>query len=110
MTKSRNVLLTAGAEHDLLELHEYIAEFDSSDKADYVLDRLAAAIGQLADLPERGSHPKELRALGIHEYRQIFFKPWRVIYRVTKDRVLVYLIADGRRDMQSLLARRLLNH
>lgn len=110
MTKSRTVLLTAGAERDLVDIHEYIAEFDSPDKAEYVLDRLAAAIGHLAGLTERGSHPKELLALGIHEYRQIFFKPWRVIYRVSKDRVLVYLIADGRRDMQSLLALRLLNH
>jgi toxin ParE1/3/4 len=31
-----------------------------------------------------------------------------VIYRVLDRQVAVYLIADGRRDMQSLLARRLL--
>ncbi|HET8610135.1 MAG TPA: hypothetical protein VFM11_10375 [Burkholderiales bacterium] len=31
-----------------------------------------------------------------------------MIYRVTGHRVVIYLIADGRRDMQSLLARRLL--
>ena len=47
-------------------------------------------------------------ALGIKEYRQTFFKPYRVIYRIERRRVYVYLIIDGRRDMQSLLARRLL--
>jgi toxin ParE1/3/4 len=31
-----------------------------------------------------------------------------VIYRVADNRVIIYLIADGRRDMQSVLARRLL--
>jgi len=31
-----------------------------------------------------------------------------VIYRVTGSHVIIYLIADGRRDMQSVLARRLL--
>jgi toxin ParE1/3/4 len=36
------------------------------------------------------------------------FKPWRVVYRVIGDRVVVYLIVDGRRDMQTVLARRLL--
>ena len=56
----------------------------------------------------RGSYPKELAGLGIKEYRQTFFKPYRVIYRVTDNKVIIYLIADGRRDMQSLLARRLL--
>ncbi|PKQ02736.1 MAG: plasmid stabilization protein, partial [Alphaproteobacteria bacterium HGW-Alphaproteobacteria-11] len=30
------------------------------------------------------------------------------IYRTIDKRVVIYLIADGRRDMQSLLARRLL--
>jgi toxin ParE1/3/4 len=44
----------------------------------------------------------------MRDYRQTFFKPYRVIYRVEGQRVYAYLIADGRRDMQSLLARRLL--
>jgi len=57
---------------------------------------------------ERGSHPKELLVLGIREYRQTFFKPYRLIYRIVGQRVHVYLIVDGRRDMQGLLARRLL--
>ena len=50
----------------------------------------------------------ELRSLGISEYRQIFFKPYRLIYRVHTKQVVVYVVADGRRDMESLLARRLL--
>ena len=47
-------------------------------------------------------------ALGIKEYRQTIFKPYRVIYRVTERQVIIYLIADGRREMQSVLSRRLL--
>src|SRR4030095_11853482 len=53
-------------------------------------------------------NPKELIALGIKEYRQTSFKPCRVIYRVTGSQVVIYLIADGRRDMLSVLARTLL--
>jgi toxin ParE1/3/4 len=45
---------------------------------------------------------------GISEYRQIFFKPCRLTYRVHSKRVIIYVITDGRRDMGSLLARRLL--
>ena len=52
--------------------------------------------------------PPELRALGIKQYREIFFKPYRLIYQVLDQRVYVMLIADGRRDMQALLERRLL--
>ena len=102
------VLLTAGAERDLEEICEYISEFDSPAKADYVLDRLLTVAGGLAAFPRRGSHPRELRDLGIREYRQAFSKPYRIIYRVSAQQAFIYLIADGRRDMQSLLSRRLL--
>jgi toxin ParE1/3/4 len=102
------VLLTAGAEKDLEEIHNYIAEFDSQASADQVLVQLLEVSERLATLPNRGSNPRELVALGIREYRQIVFKPFRLIYRVIDKKIYIYLIADGRRDMQSLLARRLL--
>ena len=102
------VLLTQGAEQDLEAICDYIAEFDCAANADDVLDKLTEVIESLAQFPQRGSYPKELVALGIREYRQTMFKPYRVIYRVTGHQVFVYLIVDGRRDMQSVLARRLL--
>ena len=102
------VLLTEDAQRDLEQLHDYITEFDTPANADYVLNRVLEVAESLATFPERGAYPKELLALGIREYRQIFFKPYRVIYRVIGKRVYIYLIADGRRDMQSLLSRRLL--
>lgn len=102
------VLLTAGAESDLDALHGYLAEHDSPARANYVLDRLMEVAESLATFPERGSHPRELSALGIREYRQTYFKPYRVIYRVIGKQVIIYVIVDGRRDMQSLLSRRLL--
>ena len=102
------VLLTAGAESDLEALHAYIAEPDAPSRADYVLDKLMEVAEGLATFPERGSHPQELSALGIREYRQSFFKPYRLIYRVIGKQAIVYVIIDGRRDMKSLLVRRLL--
>ena len=102
------VLLTADANGDLEELFDYISEHDSPSKADYVLDRIQKVVESLATFPKRGSYPMELLALGIREYRQMFFKPYRLIYRVIGRRVYIYLIADGRRDMQALLERRLL--
>jgi toxin ParE1/3/4 len=102
------LLLTRGAEQDLESIHDYIAEFGSLAIANRVLDRLMEVVEGLAQFPERGSYPRELVALGIKEYRQTAFKPYRVIYRVMDSRVAIYLIVDGRRDMQSVLARRLL--
>jgi len=106
---SYEVLLTAGAEHDLEALYDYLAEFDSPASADHVLDQLLKVAAGLSEFPERGAHPKELLALGIREYRQATFKPYRVIYRVADRHVYIFVIVDGRRDLQSLLARRLLS-
>lgn len=102
------VLLTDGAEQDLEAIYDYIAEFDCQANADYVLDRLLEVVESLATFPERGAFSKELVALGIRDYRQTAFKPYRVIYRVMAQKAYIYVIADGRRDMQSLLAHRLL--
>ena len=73
-----------------------------------MLDRLAKVVDMLTTVPQRGGHPRELLALSIHEYRQLVFEPWRVVYRVMGRNVHVFLIVDGRCDLNALLARRLL--
>ena len=103
------VLLTNDATRDLNELYDYIAVNDSPRKADYVLEQIEKTFSTLSKFPERGVYPKELLKLGIREYREVFFKPYRIIYRVMDKMVYVLLIVDGRRDMQSLLQRRLLD-
>ena len=103
------VLLTNDAERDLNELYDYIAVHDSTRKAYYVLGQIEKTFSTLSKFPERGVYPKELLKLGIREYREVFFKPYRIIYRVMDKKVYVLLIVDGRRDMQSLLQRRLLD-
>ena len=103
------VLPTNDAARDLNELYDYIAVHDSPRKADYVLEQIEKTFSRLSEFPERGVNPKELLKLGIREYREIFFKPYRIIYRVMDKNVYVLLIVDGRRDMQSLLQRRLLD-
>jgi toxin ParE1/3/4 len=101
------VRFTKGARADLRELHAYIAKNDSPENADYVAREIVRAALDLRDFPNRGAHPPELLAMGIRSYRQIFFKPYRILYRVRGKTVYIAVIADGRRNMQELLTRRL---
>jgi toxin ParE1/3/4 len=105
---SFKVLVTSDAASDLEELYHYIAVHDAPGKADHVLTAIEKIFSSLSEAPERGVYPKELLALGIRDYREVFFKPYRLMYRVIGDIVYVLLIVDGRRDMQTLLQRRLL--
>lgn len=105
---SFQVFLTDDATRDLEDLYDYITLHDVPGKADYVLNQIEKAFSSLSENPGRGTYPKELIAVGLREYREIFFKPYRIIYRVIAENVYVLVIADGRRDMQTLLQRRLL--
>jgi toxin ParE1/3/4 len=103
-----SVSLTFAAARDLEEIIDYIALHDAPEKAEYVLAQMERAFSSLSESSARGARPRELVALGIREYREIFFKPYRIIYRVDDEAATILLIADGRRDMQTLLQRRLL--
>ena len=105
---SFKVFLTDDASRDLEGLYQYIDSHDVPGKADRVLDQIEKCFARLAEHPERGVVPTELLSIGLREYREIFFKPYRIIYRIISDRVFIMVIADGRRDMQALLQRRLL--
>jgi plasmid stabilization system protein ParE len=71
------VRMTADAVRDLEEIVDWIARHDGPERAQHVLDRIRAAVDALKRFPERGAHPAELAALGIREYRETFFKPYR---------------------------------
>ena len=92
----------------VIDPYDSIESHDAPEKADYVLDKIEETFLSLADNPERGTYPNELLAVGLREYREVYFKPYRIIYRIIAKHVYVTVIADGRGDMQSLLQRCLL--
>src|SRR3546814_3904882 len=73
------VVLTDDALRDLDDTCGYIAQHDTSKSAAYVLERIEKALVDLAEFPERGRHPRELADLGITEFREIFFKHYRLV-------------------------------
>ncbi len=98
-----------GAARDPIEIVDYGAAHDSASKAFSVAADIEQGIATLESFLNRGAHPKALLGHGIRDFREICFKPYRILYRVVADKVVVVPIADGRRDMQALLTRRLLS-
>jgi len=104
---SFTVLITEAAWGDLQEIYDWIAEHDSPEKAGYVLNRLNETAESVAVLSHRGTRVKELPPGTEVEYRQIFFKPYRVVYEIMNNEVVIHLVADSRRNLRALLLRRL---
>lgn len=102
------VVVLREAERDLESIVDFIADHDSAENARRILQSLNDVVQRLAPLPSRGNVSKELRALGLTQFREAHYKPYRIIYRVREDAMVVHCIVDGRRDMQSLLQHRLL--
>lgn len=101
--------MTDDAVRDLLSLYDYLEAREGPTRADAVLHQIELQFNPLATAPQRGAYPKELLDLGTRAYREVFFKPYRILYQITDKRVDVVLVADGRRDMRSLLLRRLMS-
>lgn len=102
------VHFTKGAEADLLEISRYIRRRDAAGRAREALVRLQEMVAIFETQPEASSVPEELASLGITTYRQLMSPPYRIVYEYVGDHVYVLVVADGRRDFQSLLKRRLL--
>lgn len=105
--KKYQVKITSEAEKDIEDIYDYIAKKDTPQNAMYVLDKLEQLILSLEEYPERGNYPPELIRQGIKEYREVMFKPYRAIYEISGNKVILHLCVDGRRDIKSLLERRL---
>ena len=102
------VFLTEDAEADLGEITEYIEFHDSAERADHVFEKLTESILKFESLPGRGRVVPELREVGVTEYREIVNKPYRILYFVSGNKVIVHGIFDGRRGIEEHLSRRLL--
>lgn len=105
---SYEVRLTLDAERDIEDIHRYIAVHSGVGIAERVFAAIQRKCEALAYSPERGNVPKELVALGIREFREAHYKPYRIMYRIAGRTVIVLCVLDGRRDMLSLLHERLL--
>jgi len=97
------VYLVEDAEKDLFDIYRYVSLNDSPEKAEKLLDQLEQTILNLETLPERGHYPPELERIGVREYREVFYKPYRIVYQIMKSEVFIHCVLDGRRDLQDIL-------
>lgn len=102
------LLIDPLAKRDIIEIYNYVDLNDSPENADRLLDNLEMTYMNLEKNPERGHIPEELKGTGIKRFLEIHFKPYRIIYEIIDNIVYIHCVLDGRRNIQDILAERLL--
>jgi plasmid stabilization system protein ParE len=103
---ARRVVWTESAARDLEEIVSFVA-IDSPVNAARLLGRLRAKGASLETSSRRGRIVPELLRFGMRTWRELVVRPYRLIYRVAGDTVVVLALLDGRRDLEDVLFERL---
>jgi addiction module RelE/StbE family toxin len=89
------VIWTDPALSKLEEIADYIA-LENPLAANQLVKRVFAHVAQLADHPESGSKPQELKGW---RFRQIVEPPCRIFYRVDGDKVFILYVMRSERQL-----------
>ncbi len=104
-----HVVFLEQAERDLYELKHYILDHFSSIIWQQCYANLKKSIKMLQLFPASGSILPELHALNLTQYRQVISGKNRIVYEVRETTIYIHIVCDTRKDLHSLLFRRMLS-
>ena len=105
---SVQVVFLKSAELDLKELRGYMVRNFGKDAWQASYAKIKDAVNTIGTFPLGGNVPEELERLNLTQYRQVIAGMNRIIYEVRQEIIYIHIVCDTRKDMKSLLTRRLL--
>jgi toxin ParE1/3/4 len=102
------VVILKSAKADLRDLKGYLNKQFGRDVWLESYAKIRVVIDNLKTFPFSGTVPEALEQINLMQYRQVLSGKNRIVYEVRQSVIYVHLIADSRRDMKTLLMRRLL--
>jgi len=106
MSKRFKVVVPPSVKKDLREIVEYYYEVNQSYSRK-LFSKIVERISELEGFPEKGRVVPELRDHNISAYKELIEDPYRIIYKVLADEVLLVSIIDGRRNVEEILIKKL---
>jgi toxin ParE1/3/4 len=106
---SLSVQFTHDALADLADLKEYVVQHRSMQAWRAELDHIKHVVTMLQAHPNAGAVCPDLAVLGITANRQVLASHYRIVYEVddAARRIFVHTVCEQRRDLHTLLMRRL---
>ena len=101
---SYNILRTDKANDQLFDVIQYIADNAGANIALQYLDKLEAAVMNLADFPYSGTVPR-YSILKKQGYRVLIVERHLVFYKVDEEKqtVMIHAVVDGRQEYRNLV-------
>jgi len=108
MSEYLKIEWSAIAANDLIGIADYLIAAESVEISNLVCQRILDRIDTLASLPWRGRTIPEVRELSMKEFREIIVPPYRILYKIQKNKVSVIGVMDGRRNLRDTITERVL--
>lgn len=102
------VVLLESAESDLKDLRSYVIKNFGKENWKASYNKIKESIRVIQSYPDSGRIPDELVSLQLVQYRQVISGMNRIIYEVRGDVAFIHIICDSRKEVRSLLMKRIL--
>lgn len=95
MTEARPILWTGPALADLIEIREWV-ERDRPEAARRLAAKIRDRVNDLAVYPTSGRVVPEI---GIECYREVIVRPYRIVYEIRENAIVILRVCHSRRDL-----------
>ncbi|WP_168788225.1 type II toxin-antitoxin system RelE/ParE family toxin [Paraburkholderia aromaticivorans] len=102
------LLILEEAQEDMKDLRRYILRSFGAETWNQTSSQLAVTFQNIKQIPQSGYVPTELSDFGGLNFREALSGQNRVIYEVRGDTIYIHVVTDTRRDLRTLLQKRLL--
>ncbi len=98
---AHRIIWLPAAAQDLEEISDFVGQ-TSRAYADSLIERILVAVEQVGDFPRMGPVVRDVRIKGI-QLREVSVRPYRVIYRLRDDCVVVLGVIHGARLLRKAI-------
>ena len=94
------------AQDDLNEIIEYYYSY-SQNYVETTISEFEENVMSLQQHPKSGRIIPELERQGITQYRELIQGYYRIIYKISKDKIILLTVIDGRRNFEEIIIEKL---
>ena len=102
----KEVEVSPFAQDDFNEIIEYYSSY-SQDYVETTISEFEENVMSLQQHPKSGRIIPELERQGITQYRELIQGYYRIIYKISKDKIIVLTVIDGRRNFEEIIIEKL---